>query len=170
MNRIGLSLVIATAGWLHAGCDAVEIHAVPDEPFSCESESWNEARLNPHRFIAHAGGQIDRRRYTNSLEALNLAYQNGFRLFEFDLLKTSDGRLVAAHDWESWRKATGSTASEPSHREFKELPLFGAYQTLDLPDLDRWFAEHADSYLVTDKVTDFSALVDGFYLPQYVPA
>jgi hypothetical protein len=162
LQRIGLSLVIVTASWLQGGCDVVEIHAVPGEPFSCENESWNEARFNPHRFIAHAGGQIDGRRYTNSREALDLAYQNGFRLFEFDLIKTSDGRLVAAHDWESWRNATGSTSSEPTEREFKELLLFGAYRTLDLPNLDRWFAEHADAYLVTDKVTDFRELVDGF--------
>jgi hypothetical protein len=162
LHRIGPFLLILTASWLHGGCDAVEIHAVPGEPFSCENESWNKARINPHRFIAHAGGQIDGRRYTNSREALNLAYQNGFRLFEFDLIKTSDGSLVAAHDWESWRDATGSTASKPTHREFKELLLFEAYRTLDLPDLDRWFAEHADSYLITDKVTDFRELVDGF--------
>lgn len=162
LHRIGLSLVIVTASWLQGGCDAVAIHPVPAEPFSCEDESWDEARFNPHRFIAHAGGQIDGRRYTNSREALDLAYQNGFRLFEFDLIKTSDGRLVAAHDWESWRNAAGSTASEPTHREFREHLLFEAYRTLDLPDLDRWFAEHADAYLVTDKVSDFRELIAGF--------
>jgi hypothetical protein len=166
LQRIGLTLVIVTASWLQAGCDDVEIHAIPAEPFSCMSESWQKARLNRHRFIAHAGGQIDGRRYTNSREALELAYQNGFRLFEFDLIKTSDGHLVAAHDWEWWRNATGSTASEPSHREFKDLPLFGAYRTFDLADLDHWFAEHTDSYLITDKVTDFRALVDGFSHPN----
>jgi hypothetical protein len=162
LHRIGLSLVIVIASWLQAGCDAGEIHAVPAEPFSCENESWDEARFNPHRFIAHAGGQIDGRRYTNSREALDLAYQNGFRLFEFDLIKTSDDRLVAAHDWETWRDATGATSLLPTHAEFKERLLFEAYRTLDLPDLDRWFAEHPDSYLVTDKVTDFRALADGF--------
>ena len=162
MHRIGLSLAVLASSWLQGGCDAIEVHAVPGEPFSCENEAWNEARINPRRYIAHAGGQIDGRRYTNSREALDLAYENGLRLFEFDLIKTSDGRLVAAHDWDWWRNATGSTATEPTHREFKELLLFEAYQTLDLHDLDRWFAEHADSYLVTDKVTDFRELVDGF--------
>ena len=162
MHRIGLSLAVLASSWLQGGCDAIEVHAVPGEPFSCENEAWNEARINRHRYIAHAGGQIDGRRYTNSREALDMAYENGLRLFEFDLIKTSDGRLVAAHDWDWWRNATGSTATEPTHREFKELLLFEAYQTLDLHDLDRWFAEHADSYLVTDKVTDFRELVDGF--------
>lgn len=162
LHRIGLLLIsLATSGFL-GGCDAVEIHAVAAEPFSCENESWDEARFNPHRFIAHAGGQIDGRRYTNSREALDLAYQNGFRLFEIDLIKTGDGRLAAAHDWEKWRDATGSMSSAPTSAEFKERLLFQAYRTLDLPDLDRWFAEHADSYLVTDKVTDFRQLADGF--------
>lgn len=162
MHRIGLSLVVLASSWLQGGCDVIETHAVPGEPFSCKNETWNDARINPHRYIAHAGGQIDGRRYTNSREALDLAYENGLRLFEFDLIKTSDGRLVAAHDWDWWRNATGSATTEPTHREFKELLLFEAYRTLDLPDLDRWFAEHADSYLVTDKVTDFRELVDGF--------
>jgi glycerophosphoryl diester phosphodiesterase len=160
--RVAFSLVALASTLLQGGCDLVEIHAVPDEPFSCENETWNEARINPHRYIAHAGGQIDGRRYTNSREALDLAYENGLRLFEFDLIKTSDGHLVAAHDWDWWRNAARSTTTEPTHQQFKELLLFEAYQTLDLADLDRWFAEHADSYLVTDKVTDFAGLLDGF--------
>jgi hypothetical protein len=155
-------LVAVALSVLFAGCDSVEFEPVSRQPFSCDSESWNTARNNPYRFIAHAGGQIDGRRYTNSREALDLAYENGLRLFEIDLIKTRDGHLVAAHDWDSWRNATGSEIVVPSHQQFKETLLFETYQPLDLADLDRWFAQHTDSYLVTDKVTDFRSLIEGF--------
>lgn len=157
----GTAQVIA-ALCLIAGCDSVEIHPVPDEPFACEDDRWEAAKVDPRRFIAHAGGQIDGRMYTNSLEALELAYDRGLKLFELDLIRTRDGHLVAAHDWGWWQDATGSALEEPTLRQFLELPLFGAYRTLDLPALDRWFAEHADAWLVTDKVDDFRALLDGF--------
>ncbi len=55
------------------------------------------------RYLAHAGGEINGQRYTNSLEALNLNYSNGFRIFEIDIITTTDGHLVCAHDWDSWK-------------------------------------------------------------------
>jgi phosphoglycerol transferase MdoB-like AlkP superfamily enzyme len=57
-----------------------------------------EARYDVTRFIAHAGGMIDDHTYTNSLEALNMSYDKGFRLFELDILRTSDSMFVTAHD------------------------------------------------------------------------
>lgn len=163
-HRWFVSCVALAASILQCGCDYLPLEAVHEAPFVCEDETWDEAKANPNRFIAHAGGQIDGRRYTNSLEALELAYTNGLRLFEFDLIKTSDGRLVAAHDWSSWRDATGLRVSAPSHQQFKENLLYEKYQTLDLSDLERWFARRTDSYLVTDKVVDFEALLRGFSL------
>jgi glycerophosphoryl diester phosphodiesterase len=147
---------------VNAGCRDVEIQEVTGGPFECEDEEWWSARKNPHRFIAHAAGQIDDKRYTNSLEALNLGYENGLKLFEIDLIQTRDGRYVGVHDWDTWQAATGSATLPPTHREFKETLLFGRYHPLDLADLDRWFGERSDAYLVTDKISDFSTLLDGF--------
>ncbi len=138
------------------------VKAVSDEPFPCDDQQWTSARTNPYRSIAHAAGQIGEQRYTNSRQALELAYENGLRLIEIDLIQTSDGRLVGAHDWEEWRQATGSATAQPAHRQFKETLLFDMYQTLDLADLNRWFGERTDAYLVTDKITDFRKLLDGF--------
>ena len=58
--------------------------------FNSETKSKSDTTFGPHeplRFIAHAGGQIEGMNYTNSLEALNNSYKNGFRLFELILLK-----------------------------------------------------------------------------------
>jgi hypothetical protein len=156
LAALGLALAL-----LSAGCGD-GLRAVGEAPFRCADQAWQVARVNPQRFIAHAGGEIDGHRYTNSREAMDRSYRNGLRLLEIDLIRTSDGRLVGAHDWDRWREETGSTSFHPSHREFKETLLFGKYHTLDLANLDRWFAERPDAFLVTDKVADFETLLDGF--------
>lgn len=160
-RRDSLFAALAVTSLLGA-CDAIEVRPAPDEPFACTAEAWETARTNPQRFIAHAGGQIDGHTYTNSRQALEAAYRAGIRLFEFDLVNTRDGRLVAAHDWAGWREATGSATDEPAHAEFKSRRLFGKYETLDLDDLERWFEKHPGTFLVTDKVSDFEQLVRGF--------
>jgi hypothetical protein len=156
------SMIAVALGVLQSGCDLRGYAAVGPEPFSCDDASWSAAKVDPRRFIAHAGGSIDGRRYTNSREAIDLAYDQGFRLIELDLIETRDGQLVAAHDWEAWREAAGSTVAVPSRQEFKASLLHGSYHTMDLADVDRWFAARPDAFLVTDKVTDFARLVDGF--------
>jgi hypothetical protein len=162
MCHVRLSALVLCFGFLAAGCDRVTPRAVSEDPFPCTDQDWSSARTNAYRFIAHAGGEIDGRRYTNSREALDLAYANGLRLFEIDLIATSDDHIVGAHDWGAWQEATGSETTHPTHRQFKETPLFGKYQGLDLADLDRWFTERPDAYLVTDKITDFPRLLEKF--------
>ena len=51
------------------------------------------------RYIAHGGGEIDGFTYTNSLEALNKSYADGFRMFELDIIEDTLGNIIAAHDW-----------------------------------------------------------------------
>ncbi|MGH7945320.1 MAG: hypothetical protein ACREF9_09955, partial [Opitutaceae bacterium] len=162
LNQRTLPIFVLALGLVQAGCDGVKVKAVPDQPFQCGNQGWQSARTNPYRFIAHAAGQIDGHRYTNSREALDLAYKNGLRLFEIDLIQTSDGQFVGVHDWDTWRKVTGSGTAPPTHRQFKETVLFKRYHAVDLSDLDRWFGEKTDAYLVTDKISDFKKLLDGF--------
>jgi len=147
---------------VNTGCQDIEVQNVSGVPFDCGDEGWQSARKNPNRFIAHAAGQIYGHRYTNSREALDRGYESGLKLFEIDLIQTRDGQYVGVHDWDTWQAATGSATSPPTHQEFKETLLFRRYQPLDLADLDRWFAARSDAFLVTDKISDFSTLLDGF--------
>jgi phosphoglycerol transferase MdoB-like AlkP superfamily enzyme len=121
-----------------------------------------EARYEVNRFIAHAGGMIDDHTYTNSLEALNMSYDKGFRLFELDILRTSDNIFVAVHDWKTWKKMTGYQGElPPSHDVFMQYELFGNYLPLDMDRINSWFADHPDAILVTDKINEpreFSAV------------
>lgn len=106
------------------------------------------------RFIAHAGGAINGDSYTNSLEALNLNYKKGFRMFELDIIKTSDNVFVAAHDWEQWVQKTGFIGETPVDlKTFMENPIKN-YTPAAIQDINRWFENHPDAILVTDKVND----------------
>ncbi|MUH36801.1 hypothetical protein D9O36_13180 [Zobellia amurskyensis] len=114
-----------------------------------------EFEPNNNRYIAHAGGEINGVKSTNSKNALDENYKKGFRLFELDIIETSDGKLVAAHDWEMWARFTDFPgALPPSHAEFMKHKIYGDYSTLDLKGINAWFKAHPDATLVTDKVND----------------
>ncbi len=125
-----------------------------------------ENRYDTERFIAHAGGMIDGHTYTNSLEALEQSYEKGFRLFELDILTTSDGHFVAAHDWESWQSVTGYSGDiPPTLSVFQTFKLFGIYHPLTMEDINTWFGAHPDAVLVTDKVDLPVAFSEAFVAP-----
>ncbi len=110
-------------------------------------------RITPDRIIAHAGGAIDGHVYTNCLEALDLNYSKGFRKFELDILKTSDGHLVAAHDWKLWKEITNYQGALPPDRcDFLSSKILGQYTPLDIKRINLWFQNHPDASLVTDKI------------------
>jgi glycerophosphoryl diester phosphodiesterase len=59
------------------------------------------AAVNPNSAppsVAHAGGGYKGQTYLNCLECFEENYQKGHRLFEFDLMMTSDDFVVAIHD------------------------------------------------------------------------
>ncbi len=107
------------------------------------------------RYIAHAGGNIDGIRYTNSKDALDYSYIQGFRMFELDIVKTSDDQFVAAHDWNHWKKETQYNGMVPvTLAQFKNHKIRGKYKTMSMADINQWFKAHPDAILVTDKVDD----------------
>lgn len=115
------------------------------------------------RFIAHAGGELNKTKYTNAKEALDNSYQLGFRLFELDIEKTKDGAFVATHDWKHWAKQTGYTGDLPVTREeFLKHKIYGKYTPLDMKGINRWFKEHPQAILITDKVNEPVAFANGF--------
>ncbi len=115
------------------------------------------------RYIAHAGGEVNGIKSTNTKDALDQNYKKGFRLFELDINKTSDGKLVAVHDWQMWARFTDyQGVLPPSHSEFLKQKIYGEYTTLDFKAINDWFAAHPDATLVTDKVNDPIAFANEF--------
>ncbi len=122
-----------------------------------------EFESNIDRYIAHAGGEINGVKSTNSKHALDENYKKGFRNFELDIIETSDGKLVAAHDWNMWARFTDFTGSlPPTHAQFMEQKIYGDYTTLDMDGINAWFKNHPDATLITDKVNDPIAFADAF--------
>ncbi|WP_324027479.1 hypothetical protein QSV08_06005 [Maribacter sp. BPC-D8] len=115
------------------------------------------------RYIAHAGGEINGVKSTNSKHALDENYKKGFRNFELDIIETSDGKLVAAHDWNMWARFTDYSGSlPPTHAQFMKQKIYGDYTTLDMDGINAWFKSHPDAKLITDKVNDPIAFADAF--------
>ena len=128
-----------------------------------ESEFYEEYKNDTSRFIAHAGGILDGLTYTNCREALDNSYAKGFRLFELDLIKTSDDFIVAAHDWVSWANNSGYKGELPvSKEEFLSYKIFRKYAPMDMDSINEWFLKHPDAILVTDKINEPSLLADRF--------
>jgi phosphoglycerol transferase MdoB-like AlkP superfamily enzyme len=122
-----------------------------------------EELRNTHRYIAHAGGMIDGLPYTNSLEALDLNYRLGFRMFELDIRRASDNVFVAVHEWDEWEEITGySGPMPPSHDVFITSRLYGKYTPLDIHRINEWFSDHPDAILVTDKINEPAEFSDKF--------
>jgi len=121
------------------------------------------------RLIAHAGGGVaDDESYTNSLQALNLNYDRGFRFFEVDIEWTRDNNLVLIHDWEeSSKRLLGLDYSEGYYKrvcfkfggvninsvslnKFNELKTTGKFRKLTFDDMADWLGNHKDAYIITD--------------------
>ena len=115
-----------------------------------------QERVERSTLVAHAGGAIDSCLYTNSREALELAAKNGYRFIELDLQFTSDSVLVAAHSWDKFNAMTGFVQwgdSVPSFSEFSSRLIYGRYSPLSANQINDFFEQHPELYLVTDKIS-----------------
>lgn len=145
-------------GTINEEIDAASIHKVLDYPIDVQnterylSRPVEEYLESNDRFIAHAGGELNGIKYTNTKEALDSSYAKGFRYFELDIIETSDGKFVASHDWGHWSKQTNYKEDVPvTLTEFKKHKIYGKYSSLDIKGINQWFAEHPDAILITDK-------------------
>lgn len=133
-------------------------------------DSSNHLEFTKHKFIAHAGGAINDITYSNSEEAVNNSIKLGYKLIELDLLETSDGFIVAAHDWKNFKKNclgfSGPIDEKPlSFREFNDCNF--SINSMNLTQLDEKkitdiFNQNPDLYLVTDKLNNYSLLYKKF--------
>lgn len=110
---------------------------------------------SPPPLIAHAGGAIYGFKLTNSLEALEECYSNGFELIEMDFEWTSDGEVVAIHDWGPMVKRLFMMEERVlSLEEFKKSKVFMDLTLLEFKEVIEWFEEKGDVFLVTDTKGD----------------
>jgi len=107
--------------------------------------------------VAHAGGGINGKTYTNSLEALDQNISNGFLYFELDFSFTKDGRLVCIHDWrKSFKRAFGFwTKEKPTLETFESLVKNKSeFTECTLASLAHWMKENPSAFIITDVKED----------------
>ena len=145
MNKIrtGLALMIlVSAVVMHYGC-------IPKKEFKVKR-------------IAHAGGGVEKKTYTNSYDALDYNIKKGFTYFELDFSFTQDERLVCLHDWtHSFKRSFGfSTEKKVTLTEFKKLVQEKSkFNKCTLDGLSLWLQENPSAYIVTDvKEDNYKAL------------
>ena len=111
----------------------------------------NKDTLQLQNLVAHAGGGIENLNNLNSLEALNLSYEKGFRFIELDFEWTSNACLVLIHDWErSVSRLFNAPQRRYSLQEYKNLRMINKMTNLSLDDLARWIKQHPDVFIITD--------------------
>jgi len=107
--------------------------------------------------IAHAGGGIKQKTYTNSHEALDYSIKNGFLYFELDFSFTKDGHLVCIHDWKgSFKKTFGFEAKErPTLETFESLVKNASeFKNCTLDSLISWMKQNPSAFIITDIKED----------------
>ncbi len=107
--------------------------------------------------IAHAGGAIKADMfYTNSLEALEQNYSQGFRYFELDFNWTRDYRLVCIHDWDATytQYFLDPPPAPPTYDEFLQLKMTRGLNQLTLESVMAWLSSKPDAVIVTDIKVD----------------
>lgn len=112
--------------------------------------------------IAHALGEIGGSTYTNSREAFETNYAQGFRTFELDIVTALNGEAICAHNDEG---------TIPDGDYFLLHPIWGGggdYTPMRFSDLCLLMKRYPDVWIVTDtKYTqpeqirpEFQAMVD----------
>lgn len=109
--------------------------------------SWTD-----HRTIAHALGGLDGKEYLNSRESILSMYNQGVRLFELDLSRTSDGVWVCRHNWnESMGQWEGTGKKVLTERAFTSNKIYGKYTPMTLEDFFLLLKDYPDAFVMIDS-------------------
>jgi glycerophosphoryl diester phosphodiesterase len=104
-------------------------------------------------------GGINNHTYTNTLEAFVANYEQGTRVFETDLLLTSDDKLIARHEWTAnMSQLLGQQKILPAAKQGTVLDyddvmnskILELYSALDIEKIMDLMVAYPDAYIVTD--------------------
>lgn len=120
----------------------------------------NDGYINGNAYIAHGGG-INEYELTNSLEALTDSIKRKFKFIEIDMMVTSDGKIIGAHDWKQFKELIGyknNTNKPINSNEIRETKINNKYTPIMGNDIYNFMIEN-DFVLVTDKIKNYDSLV-----------
>lgn len=111
--------------------------------------------LEEHGFVAHAGGSpagLDQLEpYSNSREAFEVSYQNGFRVFEFDFLVLADGSVVVAHDYHEAEYGLALSFHDATRADVEGALWRGKYEIMFAEDIIDLMIEHPTVWIILDS-------------------
>ena len=135
----------------------------------------NNSYTREINYIAHAGGEINGTRYTNSLDAVKQSIILGYKFIEIDLHLSSDGYFYGFHDFTNSLILKNEKDSQiiynfknkfNSHNITKnDLILLNKklkYPLILEEDIVNIFNSNTELNLVTDKTQNFKELNDKF--------
>ena len=109
--------------------------------------SWKD-----YRTIAHALGGMDGKDYLNSREGFLFMYEQGVRLFELDLSRTSDGVWVCRHNWnDPMGQWDGNGKKVLTEKEFRQSKIYGKYTPMTLEDFFLLLKDYPNAYVLIDS-------------------
>lgn len=124
--------------------------------------------------IAHACGSINYIKYSNSLEAFNKSYSNGYRFIEIDLLVTDDGHIFGAHDWDTFKSFTNYSINYTiNYNYLRTKKILNEYHIIYDEMLYTLLRKYKNVNIVTDKINDYNLLkkygkeLDRFYVEVF---
>ncbi len=97
--------------------------------------------------ILHAGGGKEGLTYLNATETFYEYYEAGYRYFEYDLMLSSDGRIIGSHGGEH---LGGADPEDITYAEFKGLTLTNGLT----PVTEEWLVEIIRNYPDVKIVVD----------------
>ena len=115
-------------------------------------------------YIAHGGGAagvIENCTYSNSKEAILQSIERGYTFIEIDMDTTSEGILVASHDWKSFHINTRRPElgdSMFSVESFKSELICGKHTPITIDEVVEILLEHPSVFLITDKISNVDIL------------
>ncbi len=115
-----------------------------------------------HGFVAHAGGSpeglLQTDHYSNSREAFEASYENGFRAFEFDLITLGDGTVVVAHDHDEAHYGLDVEFSQATRADLEGALWDGKYPVMFAQDLIDLMVAHPTVWVILDTKWDHVAI------------
>lgn len=123
------------------------------------------------KFIAHAGGDIDAIRYTNSREAFLNAIKQGFEFIEVDLRLTLDGHYFAAHYVDDFNSMTGypwQWLIPPTTSQVRKRKILDRYTPLLLSDIADILKTNENVMLDIDKGESYETMFHEISMPDRV--
>ena len=85
------------------------------------------------------------------------------------MAETSDGHIVAVHDWHHFNNMTkGEDSSVLTLKDFKKRKILNKYTPVSIDDIKRLMVEYENWILIADKTENYKKLLEKLPFPERI--